>query len=70
MAESAARLLSYLTEQDEVYGTAPRLTVAAYPQWLAEAISQAKTGAEIPARDSLPAALQRVRAELGTLLPV
>jgi len=69
VAESAARLLSYLEEQDEVYGTAPRLTVAAYPQWLAEAISQTKTGAEIPARDSLPAALQRVRAELDTLLP-
>jgi len=69
MAESAARLLTYLAEQDEVYGTAPRLTAAAYPQWLAEAISQTKTGAEIPARDSLPAALQRVRAELGTLLP-
>jgi CRISPR system Cascade subunit CasC len=69
VAESAARLLSYLKEQDEVYGTAPRLTLAAYPQWLAEAISQTKTGAEIPARDPLPAALQRVRAELGTLLP-
>ena len=69
VAESAARLLSYLAEQDEVYGTAPRLTVAAYPQWLAEAISQTKTGAEIPARDPLPAALQRVRAELDTLLP-
>jgi CRISPR system Cascade subunit CasC len=69
VAESAARLLSYLSEQDEVYGTAPRLIVAAYPQWLAEAIAQTKTGAEIPARDSLPAALQRVRAELGTLLP-
>jgi len=69
VAESAARLLTYLKEQDEVYGTAPRLTVAAYPQWLAEAISQAKTGTELPARDTLPAALQRVRAELGTLLP-
>lgn len=69
MAESAARLLTYLAEQDELYGTAPRLTAAAYPRWLAEAISQAKTGAELPARDTLPAALQRVRAGLGTLLP-
>jgi CRISPR system Cascade subunit CasC len=69
MAESAARLLTYLAEQDELYGTAPRLTAAAYPQWLAEAISHAKTGAELPARDTLPAALQHVRAGLGTLLP-
>jgi len=69
VAESAARLLTYLTEQDEVYGTAPRLTVAAYPQWLAEAIAQTKTGAEIPDRQPLPAALQRIRAELDALLP-
>jgi CRISPR system Cascade subunit CasC len=69
LADSAACLLTYLKEQDEVYGTAPLLTVAAYPAWLAEAISQTKSGAELPAPEPLPAALQRVRAELDTLLP-
>ena len=69
MAESAACLLTCLKEQDEVYGTAPRLAVAAYTTSLAEAISQTKSGAELPPRESLPAALQRARAELDTLLP-
>jgi len=52
-----------------VYGTAPRLAVAAYTASLAEAISQIKSGAELPPRETLPAALQRARAELDTLLP-
>jgi CRISPR system Cascade subunit CasC len=69
VAESAACLLTYLKEQDEVYGTAPQLILAAYPAWLAEAISQTKSGAELPPRVPLPDALQRVRAELDTLLP-
>ena len=69
LTESAALLLNYLKEQDEVYGTSPELTVAACPAWLAEAVSQTKSGAEMPPRESLPAALDRIRAELETLLP-
>lgn len=69
VAESAARLLTYLREQDDVYGTAPRLTVALCPPGLAETITQVKSGAELPAPESLPAALQHVRAELDNLLP-
>jgi CRISPR system Cascade subunit CasC len=68
VAESAARLVAYLNEQDEVYGTAPRLVTASYPASLVDEISRTKNKAELPSRDTLPVALERVRAELETLL--
>lgn len=68
VAESAGRLVTYLGEQDEAYETSPRLTVASYPASLAEEVARAKTGADLPARETLPSALERVRADLAALL--
>lgn len=64
-AASAARLVTYLHEQDEAYGTRPRLTTAVYPAGLADAVAETKTGAELPPRASLPEALERARSELA-----
>lgn len=69
VAESAARLVRYLREQDEAYETSPRLIAAAYPAWLAEQATPTNNGTGLPARESLPAALSRVRAELEALIP-
>lgn len=69
VAESAARLITYLRDQDEVYGTSPRLVAAAYPAWLSDAIPRGKADVGLPPRESLPDALDRVRAELTALFP-
>ncbi|GLZ09190.1 type I-E CRISPR-associated protein Cas7/Cse4/CasC [Actinomadura sp. NBRC 104412] len=64
---SVAQLVTYHSQQDQMYGTSPIINVLAYPAWLAERVRDDKH-IELPPAQPLKTALDTVRAALNERL--